>query len=94
MQDSVMQEIRRLEQQVEQVGKNVSEVGKNVETIKQLISGNPLDKDDKGMVGIQNDHEQRLTKLERFKDRVFWTVAGFGFGGAGIFELLKKFIER
>jgi uncharacterized protein YydD (DUF2326 family) len=71
-------------------------------SIMDLLKGNPLNANDRGMLGeIQKLHEKddaiekRITKLEKFKDRMVYVGAGMGLvGGWGITDLLGKIFSK
>lgn len=68
--------------------KDMAEMKGNVHKILELLRGNPIDKQDTGHIGIVNDHEQRISKLEKVVDRGKWLLIGMsvpsGFGVASI----------
>lgn len=81
MQDSTAREIR--------------EVNDKVSSILQLLKGHELDKDDKGMVGIQNDHEARIVKLERLIDKGKYFLIGLCLpAGWGVADILVKIFTK
>lgn len=83
-----MSDIQHLEEQVEQVDKKVS-------SILQLLKGNELDKDDEGMIGVQNNHEQRIRRIEKISDRLFYFLIGLSaFAGWGLIDIIQKLILK
>ena len=79
---------QHIEQQIDQVDAKVS-------NILSLLKGNDLDKDDKGMIGVQNDHETRITRLERVVDRGKYFFIGLGLpAGWGIVDVISKLISK
>jgi hypothetical protein len=75
----------------EQMEKKLIGVDEKVSTILDLLQGNKINKNDTGMVGVVDDHEERLTTLERSYDRLKWMIIGMGApAGIGIIEMLKK----
>ncbi len=82
--------MKRLEDQITEVNKNVLGVQKTVSAIVGKLFGSELEKGDTGMAGVQKDHDERIEKLERIKDRFFWTTVGAcTVGGAGFWAILK-----
>jgi len=75
-------------QEFSDMKKDINDVKGDVRKILELLGGNPIDRNDTGHVGIVNDHEERIKKLESLKDRFIWTVVGMsipsGFGVASI----------
>lgn len=70
-------------------------VEEKVSTILDLLQGNKLNKADRGLVGTVDDHEERITSLEKWKDRLIWTVVGMGLpASVGIVEILKKIFTK
>ena len=75
---------QHIEHQIDQVDAKVS-------NILSLLKGNDLDKDDKGMIGIQNDHETRITRLERMVDKGKYFLIGMAIpAGWGMTDLISK----
>lgn len=45
----------------------------------------------KGIVANMKDQEDRIKKLENFRDRTIWTIGGLSIpSGYGLFEFFKK----
>jgi hypothetical protein len=89
----VMEEEMR--QELVQIENLVKEVDAKVTGIRAFLSGNELDKDDKGMVGRVNDIETRIENLEKWKDRIFWCLVGMGLpAGVGTWELFKTIFHK
>jgi hypothetical protein len=79
----------------EQVEEKLVSVERKVSTILDLIAGNNLNKDDKGIVGKVVSHDDRLDDLEKWRDRLVWTVIGMGLpASVGIWEILRKIILK
>jgi hypothetical protein len=79
----------------EQVEEKLISVERKVSTILDLIAGNNLNKDDKGIVGKVVSHDDRLDDLEKWRDRLVWTVIGMGLpASVGIWEILRKIILK
>jgi hypothetical protein len=68
--------------------KDMTEMKGNVHKILELLGGNPIDRNDTGHIGIVNDHEQRISNLEKVIERGKWLLIGMtvpsGFGVASI----------
>jgi len=83
-----MTEIQKLEKQVDVVDRKVS-------SIIGMLKGNEMDKDDRGMIGIQNDHERRLTSLEKMKDRLVWFLIGLSIpAGWGLVDIIQNLVFK
>lgn len=66
-----------------------------VDKIIDILSGNELDKNDSGVVGDVRQLKARVTKLERWKDRVVYVLIGASFGaGWTISDILQKFFSH
>lgn len=81
---------------MDQPNKELHEISKNVSDILSLLRGNHLDKNDKGLTGMVDDHDDRLTKLEKFKDRATWMIIGMAAPASwGIIQmLLAIFVKK
>lgn len=80
--------------ELQKIEQAVKEVDAKVTGIRAFLSGNELDKDDKGMVGQMNDVLQRVTTLEKWKDRIFYVMIGMALpAGIGTWELVKKIFQ-
>lgn len=79
----------------ESTAREIREVNGKVTSILQLLKGHELDKDDKGMVGIQNDHEERISKVERLIDKGKYFIIGICFPASwGIADILIKLFSK
>lgn len=71
----------------------IDELKKKLDEVLILLRGNALDKSDQGFTGAVNDLENRVSVLEKWKDRVVWMVIGMGIpASVGIIEILKKLL--
>jgi len=67
------------------------DIDNKLNSILQLLKGHELDKDDKGLVGQTYDHEHRIEKLEKLKDRVVNIIIGLSVpAGIGLYDVLKS----
>ena len=81
-------EIQRLEQQVETVDNKV-------DSILSILRGNDMNKDDRGMIGRQNEHERRINALEKLKDRSMWFLIGLSIpAGWGMVDIIGKILSK
>lgn len=81
--------------EMQHIEKQVAEVNTKVTSILVLLKGHDLDKDDKGMIGVQNDHESRLQKLEKTLDRMKYLLIGVSIpAGWGIVDIVQKIILK
>lgn len=75
----------------ESTAREIREVNNKVSSILQLLKGHELDKDDKGMVGIQNDHESRIKKLESLVEKGKYFLIGLALPASwGIADIIGK----
>lgn len=80
---------------MEHIEKQVADVDKKVTNILTILRGHEYDKDDKGLIGVQTDHERRIIRLEKKIDRFFWTLIGMAIPtGYGIAEIISKIIDK
>jgi hypothetical protein len=88
-------EITQLRESMEEMKFMMEGVEGNQDKILQLLQGNPLDKEDRGMIGKINNHGKRLLNLEKFKDRGIYMVIGISIGtGVGISKLIEILIKK
>jgi hypothetical protein len=86
--DQTMTEIQKLEIQVENVDNKVS-------SILSILRGNDINKEDRGMIGRQFDHERRLARLEKLKDKVLWFFVGLSIPASwGVIDIIQKLIAK
>lgn len=65
-----------------------------VDQILTLLRGNPLDKDDNGLVGVVNILDKRVMKLEKLRNKILWVVVGMSIpSGFGITKILMAVAE-
>jgi hypothetical protein len=77
---------------MEGLEKQVTGIDTKVTSILILLRGHDMDKDDKGMIGVQNEHEDRIIKLEKLKDRLVYFLFGLSIpAGWGIMDIIKRF---
>lgn len=89
--------MQNMEQQqiMEHLERQVQQVDLKVEKVLRLLTGNELDKDDKGMIGVQNDHEKRISQLEKLRDRLIWFAFGLTFfAGWGVIDIVQKVLLK
>jgi hypothetical protein len=81
--------------EMQQLERQVASVDAKVSSILQLLKGNELDEEDLGMIGIQNDHEKRIDRIEKLFDRMFWFLIGLSaFAGWGIVDIIQKVVLK
>jgi hypothetical protein len=69
----------------------IDELKKKLDEVLSLLRGNTLDKNDQGFIGSVNDLEKRVSALEKWRDRIIWTLVGMGIPASiGFIEILKK----
>lgn len=78
--------------ELHQMQNDVRQLNGKVDKIIDILSGNEFDKNDNGVVGDVRQLKARVTKLERWKDRVIYALIGASFGaGWTISDLITKF---
>lgn len=77
--------------QIDRLEKQFKSLDTSTKSLIMLLSGNPLDKTDNGIIGMVREMREQLTKLQRFKDRSIWLMVGLSIGaGWGLSDLLTK----
>lgn len=77
------------------IEQSLADINNKVTSIQQLLQGHELDKDDKGMVGIQNDHERRIGILERKISNGIYFFYGLCITSAwGIADIISKLFTK
>ena len=70
------------------------DIRNKVTSILQLLKGHELDKDDKGMIGVLNDHDRRLEKLEKIKDRLIFILIILAVpASGGVWDAFKTLVS-
>ena len=81
----------QMKQELDRIQDSVDSIDQKLMRIEAFLSGNELDREDKGLIGRVNDLEKRVLLLEKWKDRIFWTLIGMGIpAGIGIYNILEK----
>ena len=77
--------------EMQHIEKQVGDIDTKVTSILVLLKGHELDKDDRGMIGIQNDHEGRIQKMERLVEKGKYFLIGISVPASwGIIDILQK----
>lgn len=72
---------------------NMFQIKNKLDDIIDLLKGDEFG-GSKGIVAAIKDQEDRIKKLENFKDRTIWTGLGLSItGGVGIWEFIKKILS-
>lgn len=80
---------------MQHIEKQVGEIDDKVTNILTILRGHEMDRDDKGMIGVQNDHERRITRLEKYVNNGFWFILGISIpAGWGIIDIIQKIILK
>jgi hypothetical protein len=73
----------------------VDELKKKLDEVLSLLRGNILDKNDQGFIGSVNDLINRVSSLEKWKDRIVWMFIGMGIPASiGVMEILRKLLTH
>lgn len=76
--------------ELDQIQNTLESLDAKVTGIRSFLSGNELDKDDKGLVGVVNDLKQRVNRLEGIVTRIFYIGIGMSIPASiGTYELVK-----
>lgn len=80
---------------MEHIERQVADVDKKVTNILTILRGHEYDKEDKGLIGVQSDHDKRIRILEKKIDRFFWTMVGMAAPTVyGLAEFLSKIFDK
>jgi hypothetical protein len=79
-----------LEKRLDNMEFTLDGIESNVKSIREILTGNALNPNDSGMIGDFVTLKERVSKLEKFRDKAIWIGIGLALGaGYG----LQKFIE-
>lgn len=91
-QPQLMSELQQVHDEIAEVKFTLEGIQGNVESIKNLLTGNPLDKTDGGMIGRVIKLEEQVKQLEAFKNRAIWVAIGLAMGaGYSLDKILQLF---
>lgn len=80
---------------MEHIEKQLSQLDSKMNNVLQLLKGNELDRDDKGMVGVQTDHDVRLSRLEKMTVQLKYFLYGMALPASwGLIDVLQKLILK
>jgi len=83
------------QKEIQSMQRDLKDLKENVHAILALLRGNEIDKDDKGHLGIVNDHENRISKLEKLKDKAIYILIGMSIpAGFGIANIIGWIVEH
>ena len=69
---------------------NMYEIKNELKDIKAILVGDEY-QHAKGVVLMLKDHDERIEKLEKLKDRATWTILGLSVpSGYGVIEFFRK----
>lgn len=87
IQQTEMQQNQTLEAQVRKIDRKLDQ-------LLNIVGGNELDKDDKGILGVKNDHEKRIRRLEKIGNAAIWFLIGLSVpAGWGIIDILRTIVK-
>jgi len=73
---------------------NPKGVEQKVDLVLYLLQGNPIDKDDNGLIGLVNNMDSRIKKLEKLRNKILWVLVGIALpGGVGVAKILGAIAE-
>lgn len=92
--------IEQYEKDMGEVKQSLNDVKGDLKNVVQLLAGNPLDENDKGMIGKLNRHDakfrihdQKIEGLTKAKNKLYFTSAGVGIGFGVAFAIVKFVLE-
>jgi hypothetical protein len=85
---------------MEKMQEDIHKLTKMVEDIYRLIAGHELDRES-GIMHQVKDHEERLTSLEKYKEKIIYIAIGLsisiglvaGIGTSGIIKIGSAFLK-
>lgn len=91
MQEQTQSMDQEMKKELAHIQTSIENLDANVTAIRSFLSGNELDREDKGLVGKVNDHSMRIRKLEKQRDMAIYWCLGLAFPtGIGTWELIQK----
>ncbi len=99
MEQEIQRQVREVDSKVNLVDQKVNTVDSKVDKILMVLTGNSYDKEDNGLIGQVNSHDERLEKLEKRFD----TTSNRGWGiivglavpaGVGIREIIALIFKH
>lgn len=80
-----------LKNNMEKALQQISVMSGDVHDIKNIITGHPLIKEDKGYVGFSQENRSRIERLEKFNSKMIYLLVGLSFGtGWAVSDLIVK----
>lgn len=93
-------EFDALKKQVNDVNNKVADVNSKVTDILHLLKGNDLDKEGSMVIRLKEQEQDiqavndRVEKLEKWKDRIVWMIAGMSIpAGYGVVEIITAIFK-
>lgn len=84
-----------LEKKIDAMEDRLSGIEDMQERIYTLLSGNPINKNDSGIVGRVDKLEERVSKIEKWNTKIWYIAVGISFGaGWGFSDILKAIIFK
>ena len=82
-------EVQVLQESLKQLHKQFEAFAETQDRIEYKLSGNPLDREDKGMIGQLREVVQDVEELKLAKKRIGWSIAGFMFAGSIFYAIIQ-----
>ena len=80
--------------EISTLSRKVDALSLEIKAIKDAIIGNEFT-DGEGLLKVQRDHDERITALERVKDKVIWMAIGAGVaGGMTVSKIISVVTEH
>lgn len=82
-------------EKVDKVQDTTNRINNDTHEVLLAMKGNPLNKQDNGLIGMIMQHDERIKKMEKIIDRVTWVAIGAAlFGGYGISQIIDKIMQK
>lgn len=87
-------DVQELNEGMKALQKSNEQLSVHILRLTTLISGNELDKDDKGMVGQLREVMQDVEELKLAKKRIGWSIAGFMVAGSVFYAIIQIIVNN
>lgn len=89
--EQLRQEVKVMLDQFNELSEDMKSMSRDIHDIKNILSGFANVKDDKGLIGLVKSNEEKIGKLERWKDRSMYFIYGLCIAsGFGVASFLKQ----
>jgi hypothetical protein len=87
-------EIQQLQDSLAAIHKQFSAFAETQDQMLFKLSGNPLDSQDKGMIGELREVREDVDKLKEGNKKFYWTATGMVLAGGLLLQIIAKYILK